>query len=315
MERRDIEIFLTLAEELHFGRTAERLHVSTARVSQSVKLLERRIGVPLFERTSRRVALTPVGQRLHDDIRPAYERIREGIRRAVAAGRAVGGVLRAGFIGAPGGPFILSVAETLHRGHPDVEVRIREVQFGESFALLRADEIDVLWCARPTEEPDLTAGPVLVREPRVLAVSARHPFARRASVSLDDLARDTVLRSPRATPAYWDAHHVPPRTPAGHPVERGEGIETLQELIALVGAGQGVYPAPAHARRYYARPDVAYVPFDDAPPYEWGFVWRSTGETSRLRAFHEAAEAYAARMPALGEPEGSPDRRPGSARS
>ena len=87
MEQRDIEIFLTLAEELHFGRTAERLHVSTARVSQTIKKLERRIGAALFERTSRQVALTPIGRRLDDDLRPAYQQIREGIDRAIASGR------------------------------------------------------------------------------------------------------------------------------------------------------------------------------------------------------------------------------------
>ncbi|MFI7384011.1 LysR family transcriptional regulator [Streptomyces sp. NPDC049813] len=295
MERRDIEIFLTVAEELHFGRTAERLRVSTARVSQSIRQLERRLGVSLFERTSRRVALTPVGQRLYEDVRPGYDRIVAGVRRAETAGRTVGGVLRAGFVGAPGGPFILAVAQLLRGRHPEVEVRIREVQFSEAHTPLRSGEIDVLLCSRPVEEPDLTAGPVLIREPHALAVSARHPFARRPSVRLDDLARDTVLRSPRSVPAYWDEHHVPARTPAGRPVERGGSAETIQELIALVGAGRGVYPVPAHAAAYYARPDVAYVPVSDAPPYEWGFVWRPATETARLRAFHQAARAYADR--------------------
>jgi hypothetical protein len=85
VEWRDIEIFLTLAEELHFGRTAERLHVSTARVSQTIRKLERRIGAALFDRTSRQVALTLIGRRLEADLRPAYQQIREGIDRAIAA--------------------------------------------------------------------------------------------------------------------------------------------------------------------------------------------------------------------------------------
>ncbi|MGI5524918.1 LysR family transcriptional regulator [Micromonospora sp. CA-259024] len=67
MELRDIEIFLTLAEELHFTRTAERLHVTQARVSQAIKKQERRIGAALFERNNRNVALTPIDQRLFDD--------------------------------------------------------------------------------------------------------------------------------------------------------------------------------------------------------------------------------------------------------
>src|SRR5215510_2897054 len=99
MEQRDIEIFLTLAEELHFGRTAERPHVSTARVSQTIKKLERRVEATLFERTSRQVALTPTGRRLDDDLRPAYQQSREGGDRAIAAARGVEGELRAGCIG------------------------------------------------------------------------------------------------------------------------------------------------------------------------------------------------------------------------
>jgi DNA-binding transcriptional LysR family regulator len=73
VELRDIEIFLTLAEELHFGRTAERLHVSQARVSQAISKQERRLGVALFDRTSRRVTLTPVGRRLREDLQQALE--------------------------------------------------------------------------------------------------------------------------------------------------------------------------------------------------------------------------------------------------
>jgi DNA-binding transcriptional LysR family regulator len=71
VEEQEIRAFLALAEERHFGRAAQRLHVSTARVSQLIKKLERRIGVSLFERTSRKVVLTPVGQQLDDDLRYA----------------------------------------------------------------------------------------------------------------------------------------------------------------------------------------------------------------------------------------------------
>ncbi|GAA4779007.1 LysR family transcriptional regulator [Citricoccus nitrophenolicus] len=79
MERREIEIFLTLAEELHFGRTAGRLLVSQARVSQSIAKLEHRFGVTLFDRTSRRVALTPVGAALYADVRAGFERIEHAV--------------------------------------------------------------------------------------------------------------------------------------------------------------------------------------------------------------------------------------------
>jgi DNA-binding transcriptional LysR family regulator len=100
VELRDIEIFLVLAEELHFGRTAARLRVSQARVSQAIRKQERRIGTPLFERTSRRVTLTPAGQRLRSDLQQAYDLIHNGLTRAAAGG--VRGVVRLGVMGALG---------------------------------------------------------------------------------------------------------------------------------------------------------------------------------------------------------------------
>lgn len=292
MEQRDIEIFLMLADELHFGRAAERLHVSTARVSQTIKKLERRIGAPLFERTSRRVELTPIGRRLGDELRPAYQQIQDAIDRAMAAAGGVRGTLRVGFVGAGTGRFVLEVAEAFRAQHPDCEVQFHEKQFGAGLGPLRGGEFDMVLATVPVfgaREADLTGGSVLFEEDRVLAVSARHPFARRPSVSFADLARTKVLRTPPTVPDYWDQALVPQHTPDGRPVERGPSFGTVQEMLALVGAGMGTYPVPAQATSYYARPDVAYVPIHDAPPHQWRFVWLSATETAKIRAFDRAA--------------------------
>ncbi|MCX4820894.1 LysR family transcriptional regulator [Streptomyces sp. NBC_01142] len=291
MERRDIEIFLTLAEELHFGRSAERLHVSVAMVSKAVKKLERAVGAPLFDRTSRRVTLTPIGQRLDDDIRPAHQQILEGFARAVAAGSGLDGELRVGFLGTAVAQFVLQVAEAFQATHPACRVELIESRYADGTALLHGDTVDVLLIAAPGFDPDLVESPVLFREPPVLAVSARHPFARRASVCLEDLARDKVLR-PRGIPAEIDALSVPSHTPAGRPIERGTDFATVQEMFALVGAGRGIFPVPTHAARYDARPDVVYVPLSDGLPYAWRLIWRAAAETSRTRAFCLAARVF-----------------------
>jgi len=294
VERRDIEIFLVLAAELHFGRTAERLHVTTARVSQTIRKLEQRFGALLFERTSRRVTLTPVGRQLHDDLKPAFEQIERGIERAIAAGREVRGVLRVGFFRAAAGRFVLDVANLVEARHPDCAVEIRENQLNDALGLVRADEIDILLLMLPLDEPDLVAGPVLVREARMLAMSSRHPFAHRDSVSLNDLARDKVLRSPEGLPAYLHDSLVPAHTPDGRTIDRGPAFATIQEMLSLIGAGRGMYPQPAHMAHYYARPDVTYVPIRDGPPFEWAFTWRRAAETQRIRAFNQAALDLAA---------------------
>ncbi|WP_433270155.1 LysR family transcriptional regulator [Actinosynnema sp. CS-041913] len=278
MERRDIEIFLTLAEELHFSRTAERLHVSQARVSQTVKQLERRIGAPLFERTSRRVALTPIGRRLKDDIAPAYQRIVEGVERAIAAGRGMG-LLRVGFEAPAVADLIPDVLARYRTRHPGSELRVREAGFVDPFALLRDDEVDVLVTLFPVDEPDLTTGPAVFCEPMVLAVADTHPFTRQDHVTMEDLARDTVFRA-----AYWRD-----TTPLGRPVERGRALTTFQELMTAIADGEGVCPLGAHAAGYFARPRIAFLPLRDAPEVVWGMVWRTAGETSRVREFAAAA--------------------------
>lgn len=296
MEQRDIEIFLTLAGELHFGRAAERLHVSTARVSRTIKKLERRIGAPLFERTSRRVELTPIGRRLDDELRPAHQQIHDAVDRAMSAARGIRETLRVGFIGAASGQFVLEVAEAFRAEHPHCELESSEIQFGNGFAPLRGGEIDMVLATVPdyvARQADLTSGSVLDREDQLLAVSARHPFARRPSVSFADLARTTVLRTPPAIPGHWDHALIPSHTPDGRPVERGRSFATTQEMLALVGAGLGTYPVSTQFTSYYVRPDVAYVPIHDAPPYQRRLYWPSAAETATIRAFDQVAASVA----------------------
>ncbi|WP_328452534.1 LysR family transcriptional regulator [Amycolatopsis sp. NBC_00438] len=278
-ERREVESFLTLAEELHFGRTAERLHVSTAQVSQTIRKLERQVGVALFARTSRRVELTPAGRLLLADLRPAWTAVEAAFGKAVEAGRGVTGTLRVAFGDAAGGQLLAGVAELVRERLPGCRVEFREVRPAEVLPWLHDGEVDVVLAGLPLEGPGLVTGPVLVRELRFLAVAAGHPFARRESVPAADLARVTVLRC--ALPDPWLDEHAPDaltRPEAG-----------LQELLTSAGAGEGVLPVGAHIRRYYPRPDLAYVPFSDAPRLEWGLVWRADAATARLRAFTEAA--------------------------
>ncbi|MGC7096555.1 LysR family transcriptional regulator [Amycolatopsis lurida] len=287
MELREIEIFLVLAEELHFGRTAERLRVSQARVSQSIRKAERQIGAPLFERTSRRVALTPIGERLRGDLRPAYRRIEEGLARAKAAGRGVTGELRLGFE-APGiADLISSTLDKFHQENPGCAVQIREADFADPLAILRDGEVDALITLLPADEPGITTGPSVYSEPMVLAVPAKHPFARKEFVTLEDLARDTVLRAAHPPAPYWQDD--PWLTPDGHPVHRGEPVRTFQELLSAIATGAGICPLAAHAADYFARPSLRFVPFRHAPPVHWGLIWLTSGETTRIRALAACA--------------------------
>jgi DNA-binding transcriptional LysR family regulator len=289
LERHELDAFLTLAEELHFGRTAERLRVSTARISQIIARLERRVGVPLFNRTSRRVELTAVGRRLYEGTRPAWDQVTAAVEEAIATGRGTTGTLRAAFVGAAGGQLLVGATELFRRQHPGCEVRLREAQMTDLMPWLRDEEVDIALGTFPIEEPGISTGPDLVTEARLLAVPAQHPFARRESVSLEDLARVRLLQLPDTLPAALREDRTPRTTPAGRPVEPGPSAATFNEMLTLIGAGHGVFPVGAQARRYYVRPDVVYVRLSDAPPLRWGLLWRTDGATARVRAFARAA--------------------------
>ncbi|MEV6906906.1 LysR family transcriptional regulator [Amycolatopsis sp. NPDC051071] len=296
LERLELEAFLTLSEELHFGRTAERLHVTTARISQTIKKLERQIGTPLFERTSRHVRLTEAGQRLHDDLRPAYDQIEAGVEKAANAARGVREVLRVGFLGAAAGQLMVQAAQLFDRRHPGWRAQPRETQIVDGLRRLRAGDVDLLVVSLPHNEPDMVTGPVLFSEGRVLGVSARHPLARRDVVSLEDLAAVKMLQVAEAFPDYWRADRTPDHTPAGDRIEAGPQFETLQEALALIGAGEGAFVMGAQVSRFYARPGVVYLPLSDAPPLEWAPTWLVTNTTPQIEAFNQAAQDVAARV-------------------
>lgn len=282
MELRDIEVFLTLADELHFGRTAERLRLTPARVSQVVKQAERRLGGVLFERTSRHVALTPLGVQLRDDLSGTYAQLRGVLERAGRAARGATGLLRLGMISWDTAR-LLPAVDAFTEARPGVEVRIRSVGFGDPFAGLRAGEIDVAMVWLPVREPDLTVGPVVFTEPVVLAVAATHRLATRDSVSLEDLADEVVMGGAR--PDYWRAALVPNRTPSGRPIPVGPTVTSFEQMLPILATGEAVSPVHAHAAQYLPRANIVYVPIRDAPLASWALIWRTAAENDLIRAF------------------------------
>ncbi|MER7947553.1 LysR family transcriptional regulator [Streptomyces sp. NPDC096079] len=290
MELRDIEIFLTLAEELHFGRTAERLHVTPARVSQAIKKQERRIGAALFERTSRTVTMTPIGRQLHTDLLPVYRDLHEAVERAI---RSAGGgteVLRLGMLSSNVQDF-RPLLDAFAARHPTCDVQIRYVGFGDPFGPLRSGEVDVQIAWLPVEEADLTVGPVVRTEPVVLAVGAGHRLARRETVSYEDLADEVVIGG--AGPRYWSEALTPSHTPSGRPLRVGPTVATETAMLPILSHGEAVAFVHSHASRYYARADLVYVPVRDAPPAHWALLWRTATETDLIRSFAQVGRQVA----------------------
>ncbi|WP_226900190.1 LysR family transcriptional regulator [Nonomuraea phyllanthi] len=196
--------------------------------------------------------LTPVGRRLYEEVRPAWDQISAAFAQAIDTGRGLTGTLRVAFIGAAGGQLLAGAAELFRRRLPDCEAQLREAQLADLMPWLRDGQVDLALATFPIEEPGIVTGPVLVSEARMLAVPSQHAFARRTSVSLDDLARVRLLRLPDTLPVT---------------------APSLSE------------PRPGATTRAPTSP----VRISDAPPLRWGLLWRADGDTARVPAFAEAA--------------------------
>lgn len=291
IELREIRVFLVLAEELHFGRTAVRLGLTQSRVSQTLRALERKVGVELAHRTSRRVALTAAGERFRDGTAAAVTGLDAVLRSASDAGLLTEPV-RIGVVTATsGGRGLAAIARRFEETHPSSCVEWVGLPFRDRFGPIRRGEVEVMVGRLPLDQPDLVTGPLLEREAHLLAVAADHVLAAEADVSIEVLAEHPCGSLDIALPAELVREFAPPTTPGGRPIRRS-ALRTQEpsELIAAVARGRIVQPVSATFAQTYRHPDVVFLPIRDLPPSRTALVWRRRDRHRGLRAFLHLAQ-------------------------
>jgi DNA-binding transcriptional LysR family regulator len=257
-----------------------------------IESLEAEIGGLLFERTSRRVRITPLGAQLQRRLRTAVDLLQEGLEETRAAARGISGSLRVGFTATTGGEALSEVIAAFETSHPESEVIEREVPLLDPYGALRDAEIDVLCNWLALDEPDLAAGPVIAREQRVLAVASDHPLAAKKEVSFEDLGGCPVCEFVGLPRALWEAV-VPTNTPSGVPLQRTFQVSTINELFALVARRKVVHPTVHSLEALYPRHGVLFIPIPDMAPLPLGLIWVKAHENARIRAFAQVAETLA----------------------
>lgn len=286
---REIECFLALAEELHFGRTGERLFISQSRVSQLIGGLERRIGASLVARTSRRVRLTDFGAEFLASLAPAHHALVEAVEDAQMRARNMPTPIRVGFQGA----LYDSIAKAISQfelQHPRVAVQIKELPLGDPFSDVLAGRVDAAVVLLPVEEPELVTGLTFSRQTQMLAVSVDHPFGALEELTAEQLADVSLVPITGPAPEYWRRIHSPRATPGGAKIRTRGGANTVQEGLSQVASGQGGLILCAATAAYSQRADIRFVPVNGLPESALGLVWRADRESPRIRHFASAIE-------------------------
>ena len=251
MELHHLRCFVAVAEELHFGRAALRLHMTQPPLSRQIQLLEHSLGADLFIRSSRSVVLSAAGAALLPDARRLLrlaESAAEHARR-IAAGQA--GRLRIGFTAASAYRFLPDLITALRAQLPDVDLVLQEMVSGAQLEALQAGQIDAGLLRPPVASPELSS--LLVDHEKLLAaVPARHRLARRDVLRLDDLeGQDFVMYAPGDSRYFHDLL-VTLFTSANVRPRFVQQLGQIHSMLALVQAGLGValVPASAAALRY-----------------------------------------------------------------
>jgi DNA-binding transcriptional LysR family regulator len=289
VELREIRTFLVLAEELHFGRVAERLFLTTSRVSQTIKTLETRVGGRLFDRTSRSVRLTPAGERLRAAVTDPYLQLQQAIRTSRDAAAAVTGTLRIGmYTESLGGPHLVDIVASFETAHPSANVALTSLGLQCNYLdVLRAGGVDMLATRLPISDPDITVGPILTHEERVLLLAIGDPLAHRESVTLEDFADRTVSDS-AAFPREMMDQLIPPLTPSGHRYRRHEN-HSIEDMLMSIATGKLVHPTVPSFLEHHAHPAVTSMPISDLPPSQTALVWLTANRAPKVDAFTRVA--------------------------
>lgn len=271
---RQVEAFLAVAEEQHFGRAAARLHVSSPWLSQTIKDLERILGVRLLSRTTRSVALTNAGTifaslagRAVRDLETAVASVAEhGRRRQITLGYTIGAGL----------DLVPDLLRTFTAKHPDITVTTREFDFADPSAGLREREVDIAVIRPPIGLTGLVSIDLLT-EQRVACLPDAHQLAGRETVRVEELLREPIVAAP-PSPGPWRDYWILADYRTSPALVVAEA-PTFDAELHLVARGIGISVSAMAASRWYRRPGVAFVPISDLEPCRVALAWQPESTT------------------------------------
>ena len=273
MELRQLKYFIALAEELHFGRAAEALHLSQPALSKQIQTLEDSLKVQLFERTKHWVKLTIAGQKFLETAHRILQEVEEGIQitRQVADGAV--GRLRIGFTEATLFSLAPSLTKTYREEYPQVELIISTRGTEAQVEALRTHQIDIGFVYLPIREPSLTIHP-LFEEVYVAALPSSHRLARQEQIMLQSLANEPLIFYPRSLAPVLYADFIKCCEQAGLMPNIVQEAELAQTRLGLVAAGIGMTFVLADMQSLNVK-GIVYRPLDESfPTLKLALAWR-----------------------------------------
>ncbi len=288
----ELEYFIAVAEELHFGRAAKRVHIEQPPLSRRIKTLEEELGAKLFERDKRSVSLTPEGAYFLEEARAILERMR--LAKATVSGMARGeaGELRIGFVTPVlHTPFSGAIRE-FGAAHPGVALRLRQESSGEQIRRLRSGDLHLGFIRPYALSLEGLGVTPFWSEPYALIMPAGHPLSRHQAVPIALLSGEPMLMFPRWVNRVLHDAIMAIFHAAGVSLNIVQEVKESQTSITLVEAGLGLALLPWSVTSE-RRPGLAYRPIlGDLPPVEISIAWRRGRMSPMMTRFLDFLRGY-----------------------
>ena len=263
IELRHLRYFVAVAEELHFGRAAQRLHLAQPPLSQQIRKLEEILGYPLFERTSRSVNLTAAGQVFLERAQRTLRNVNRDIDEARSIGRGEVGSLHIGFVGSAMLTTLPAIFRRYREAYPLVRLHLHESFTSKVIEGLQNGTLDA-GLLRDGDPGNLDSGltaATIYSEPFVAVLPSNHRLANRKAINPSDLRGEPFVHYPRSAGSYA---FEKPFSLFGDPGYRPQIVQEASHwlsILRLIGAGLGVSIAPDCVRHIIA-PDVVCLPIE-----------------------------------------------------
>ncbi|WP_433512476.1 LysR family transcriptional regulator [Nonomuraea sp. CA-143628] len=281
MDLRTLRYFVAVAEELHFGRAAVRLHMTQPPLSRAIKQLETDLGAVLLHRSPTGVSLTPAGAALYEEARTLLEQADQARARVAAAAGTP--TMTIGTLGDSAEQAGTQLAAAFRQRHPGLNVRIREADFTDPTTGLRSGLVDVALTRAPFDETGITTH-VLRSDPVGVVLRADDPLAGRDRLCLNDLADRRWFQLPEGIDPVWRAFW-------SHPMGLGQDgpvVRTVHECMqAVLWNGTVGLTTLTHA----LPEGLVAVPLLDMPPSRLVVAWNSSDSSPLIRSFRQIAAA------------------------
>lgn len=293
MELRQLRYFVAVAEEMHFNRAAERLHIAQPALSQQIQRLERELKTTLFARTTRSVELTDTGKVLLVAARRVILESEQALRSVEQALEGRTGLLRVGFVGSAALNLIPRIVPPMRQEHPGLQLELHELTTEQQLRSLESGDLDV-GIVRDVEDLAGIAVRELAREPLIVALPADHPLADRDSLALAELAASGFVVFPRQRVSRLYDVISALCLQAGFHLRVAQEAVQFPTILGLVAAKAGLAIVP-QALRVLQLPGLRYVPLADEKAVSTiSLITTEDRSNSPLtRRFMEAATGFA----------------------